>query len=241
MTTLLVLAVALMAQSPQGNVPAPSAETQPMSLADRAAAARKAAAERNHSASAKKDTDGPPELTSEQRGAVRGTQYVNDVLHCKLDLANEWEQLSAERVARDEEVARRFVNPDQPPSPYRVLWIGDAGGRNVAVSVVPVSPTMPSELGEIAARLKQISHAQLVKAENLVDETEPILLGDVKHKFAAFRLKYSIRGTPIVQSEQVTRSNGLLLMLTVTGSSDQDVAEALRSLNSRLSWTEARP
>jgi hypothetical protein len=240
MTTLLILAVALIAQTPQGNVPAPSAETQPMSLAERAAAARKAAAERNHAAGAK-DTDDPPELTSEQRGAVRGTQYVNDVLHCKLDLANEWEQLSAERVARDEETARRFVNPDQRPSPYRVLWIGDAGGRNVAVSVVPVSPTMPSELGEVAAKLKQVSRAQLAKAEDLVDETEPILLGDVKHKFAAFRLKYSIRGTPIVQSGQVTRSNGLLMMLTVTGSSDQDVAEALRSLNSRLSWTEARP
>jgi len=242
MTKVLVLAIALIAQSqqPNANAPAVSTETQPMSLAERAAAARKAAAERNHSAG-QKDTDGPPELTSEQRGAVRGTQYVNDILHCKLDLADEWKQLGAERVARDEETARRFVNPDQRPSPYRVLWIGDSGGRNVAISVVPVSPTIPSDLGEVAEKLKQVSRVQLVKAENLVDETEPILLGDVKHKFAAFRLKYAIQGTPIVQSGQVTRSNGLLMMLTVTGSSDQDVAEALRSLNSRLSWSEARP
>jgi hypothetical protein len=97
---------------------------------------------------------------------------------------------------------------------------------------------MPSELAEIAARIRQISHGQLAKAENLVDEIEPILLGDAKHKFAAFRLKYSIRGIPIVQSGQVTRSNGFLMTLTVTGSSDQDVAEALRSLNSKLTWTE---
>jgi len=99
---------------------------------------------------------------------------------------------------------------------------------------------LPSDLGEIVIKLRQISRAQLSKAENLIEGTEPVLLGDAKHKFAAFRLKYAVRGTQIVQSGQVTRTNGLLMLFTITGSSDQDVTEALHSLNSRLGWSEAR-
>ena len=241
MTKVLVLAIALLVQSPQpsANAPSPSAEAPPMSLAERAAAARKAAAERNH-ATQPKDTDGPPALTPEQRGTVRGKEYVNDALRFRIDLSSGWEALSSERMARDEEASRKFINPDERPSPYRVLWIGDAIGNNMALSVLPVSPDLPSDLGEIVIKLRQISRAQLSRAENLIEGTEPVLLGDTKHKFGAFRLKYSVQGKPIVQSGQVTRTNGLLMLFTITGSSDQDVTGALHSLNSRLSWSEAR-
>lgn len=239
MTKLLILAIALLAQPSLQNSQAPPAEAPPMSLAERAAAARKAAAERSHAARTNED-DGPPSLTAEQRGAVRGTQYVNDVLHCKIDLSGEWQELTAERMARSEAAGRKLVNPDQRPSPYRVLWIGDAQSRNVTISIVPASPTLPSDLGEVATKLKQISRAQLAKAENLVEETEPTLLGDSSHRFAAFRLKYSIQGVPLVQSGQVIRGKDLLMLFTVTGSSDQDVTDALRSLNSKLAWSDAR-
>jgi hypothetical protein len=237
MTKLLALAIALLAQLPQQNVQSSQGDAPPMTLAERAAAARKAAAERSHKADAN-DTDGPPALTAEQRGAVRGTQYVNDALRCKIDLSSQWQELSAERMARSEATARKFVNPDEQASPYRVLWIGDAQGRNVAISVVPVSPTMPAELGEISNKLKQIARAQLAKAENLVEDNEPAVLGDPKHKFAAFRLKYTIQGAPLVQSGQVTRRNGLLMLYTATGNSDQDVTEALQSLRTKLSWSD---
>jgi hypothetical protein len=238
MPKLLVLTIALLVQLPQQNVQSSQGDAPQMTLAERAAVARKAAAERGHKTN-ENDGDGPPALTAEQRGAVRGGQYVNDALRCKIDLSSQWQELSAERMARSEATARRLVNPDQQGgSPFRVLWIGDAQGRNVAISVIPVAPSMPSELGEIANKLKQNGRSQLANAENLVEETEPAKLGDVKHQFAAFRLKYTIQGTPLVQSEQVIRKNGFLMIYTATGSSDQDVTEALQSLKARLSWSD---
>jgi hypothetical protein len=211
-----------------------------MSLAERAAAARKATAARaNHGETS--HPDGPPPLTPEQRGTVRGNAYVNDALHVRITLT-EWQPLTAERMARDEDTAHRYVNPDeQTSSPYRVLWVGDSGGRNVALSVVPVPPETPKDLKQLNERMKKIAIRQLAMATELTESEEPFLLGDATHPFAGFRVTSTIHGKHLVQSGQEALVNGLLMSFTVTGDSDQDVSDALRSVKAALAWTKAGP
>lgn len=91
-----------------------------MSLAERAAAARKAAAERAYPRESSRP-DGPPPLTPEQRGTVRGNAYVNEALHFQIALTN-WQPLTEERIARDEDTARRLVNPDQRGRRHTVFY-----------------------------------------------------------------------------------------------------------------------
>src|SRR5262245_22891161 len=106
-----VFLVSGQAAQPQVNSGAQAA-TDPaqMSLAERAAAARKAAAERaNHGNTSR--PDGPPPLTPEQRGTVRGNAYVNDALHFRISLT-EWQPLTEERMNRAEDTGHQLVNPD---------------------------------------------------------------------------------------------------------------------------------
>jgi hypothetical protein len=236
MMTPIALVLALLAQS----TPSSPVEAPQMSLAERAAAARKAAVEKSHATS--KEADAPPALSREQRGEVRGSKYINDFLHFQIDLSNQWEPLNEERVARDEAIARRYINPDERSSPYRVLWIGDKAGRNVALSLVAAQGDLAtSDLNEVMLKFKKASRIQLARVENLVEGTEPVLLGDPGHKFRGFRFNYTVQGRQIVQSGQVTKKNGLLMLFAVTGSSHEDVREALLSLNARMVWSEIRP
>jgi len=234
----LVFALLLQSQSPQPNTaPQPSSTPpQEMSLAERAAAARKAAA-RHHAT----DTDGPPALTPEQKGTVRDGEYVNDLLQLRLNFSPEWQPFSDDRMARDEAIGRLYIDSSSRSSPYRVLWIGDNRGRNVSLSVVPVPPDLPSQLDEVASKFKQVSRQQLARVENLAEETEPVLMGDAQHKFAAFRFKFNVQDHNIVQSAQLTRTRGMLVLFTVTGSSDLDVTDALQSLKSKLTWAPLAP
>lgn len=202
-----------------------------MSLAERAAAARKAAAaERaNHGVDL-------PDLTPEQRGTLRGNAYVNDVLHFRVAL-KAWQPFTAARAARAEDTARRLVNTDEHASPYRVLWIGDNAGRNVALSVLPVPPEDSKTLKQINESMKKMAVRQLAMATEVTESEEPFLLGDTTHSFAGFRITETIAGRQIVQSSQVTLINGFLMMFTITADSDQDLADALRSFKASLAWT----
>ncbi len=65
-------------------------------------------------------------------------------------------------------------------------------------------------------------------------------MGDAAHKFAAFRYVFTLQGVQLVQSKQLIYINGFGLVFTVTGSSQQDVSDTLRKLNSRLTWTVAK-
>ena len=212
-----------------------SPDPSQMSLAERAAAARKASAEKaNRGASSR--SDGPPALTPEQRGTIQGNAYINNLLHFRVTL-KQWQPLSAERVARDEDTARRMVNPDDRPSPFRVLWIGDSAGRNVAISIVPIPPEAPKDLKQLNESMKKIAIRQLALATELTESEEPFLLGDGAHPFAGFRVAATIQGKQLVQSAQLTVINGMLMTFTVTADSDQDLSDALRSLKASLAWT----
>jgi len=211
-----------------------------MSLAERAAAARKAAAaERANHGETSRVVD-LPNLTPEQRGTVRGNAYVNDILHFRVAL-NQWQPLISERMARAEDTARRLVNPEDHASPYRVLWIGDNVGRNIALSVMPTPPDAPKDLKQINESMKKIAIRQLALATDVTESEEPFLLGNASHPFAGFRVTATIHGQQIVQSSQVTLVHGFLMSFTVTGDSDQDLSDALRSLKSSLAWTGTGP
>jgi len=242
LTIFLTLAFVLgiPAAQTQGNPGAqPPSDPSQMSLAERAAAARKASAARANRGESSRP-DGPPALTPEQRGTVQSNAYINNVLHFRIALT-EWKPLSEERVARSEDTARRLVNPDeQPSSAYRVLWIGDSAGRNIALSVVPVPPEAPKDLKQLNESMKKIAVRQLAQATELSESEEPFLLGDAAHPFAGFRVTATIHGKQLVQSEQLTLINGFLTTFTVTGNSDQDLSDALRSLKANLAWTTSR-
>ncbi len=208
-----------------------------MSLAERAAAARKATQMAHGQAPT--NPNAPPPLTPEQRGSVRGNQYINDFLHFRIDLGHEWEPLGAERVAASAEAARKYFDAGNGGSSFRVLWIGDSSGRTIVMSIVALPPDLPTDIDELAAGFKKIARAQLARTNNLQDASEPMLLGSPNHKFSAFRLSGNVQDKQIVQSVQLTRSNGFLLLFTVTGRSDEEVTQAVRFLNSSLAWSGA--
>ncbi len=242
LTHVFTLAFVLMGQAaqPQTDSAAPPAnDPSQMSLADRARAARAAAALKAGRAQSP-SPDAPPPLTPEQRGTVRGNEYINDLLHFRINLA-EWSPLNDDRVSLSETMARKYVDPDQRPSPYRVLWVGDRAGRTMILSIVAVPPDAPRDLDQLAAGMKRVAVAQLARAKDVQEHNEPLLLGDPAHKFAAFRVSSTFRDMQIVQSEQLTLSNGFLLGFVITGRSDQDVSDALRSLKASLAWTSTAP
>ena len=162
---------------------------------------------------------------------------MNAFLHFRIDLSPSWEPLDAERTAHSEAAARLYINPKERPSPYRVLWIGDKAGRNVALSVVPMPPDAPRDVERLVGRMKEVAAHQLASATDVRYSEESVLLGDSIHKFAAFRISATIRDTQLVQSLQMTLENGFLVTFTATGSSDQDTSEALQSLKKGLGWT----
>jgi hypothetical protein len=241
LTIFLTFAIVLgvPAAQTQGNPGAqPPSDPSQMSLAERAAAARKASAEKAHH-SENSRPDGPPPLTPEQRGTVQTNAYINNALHFRIAL-KQWQPLSEERVARSEETARQLVNPDAPSSPFRVLWIGDNVGRNVALSIVPMPPDAQKDLSKLNDGMKKIAVRQLAQATELSESEEPFLLGDGAHPFAGFRVTATIHGKQLVQSGQLTLIDGFLMTFTVTGDSDQDLSDALRSLKAALAWTTPR-
>jgi hypothetical protein len=72
------------AQSQASPTPQAAADPSQMSVAELAAASRKA-----HGG----DSAGPgsSQLTPEQRGFVRGTQYINSVFHLQISQPSQWE------------------------------------------------------------------------------------------------------------------------------------------------------
>jgi hypothetical protein len=242
LTIFLAYVIVLSGQTaqPQADSGTQAADPSQMSLAERAAAARKASAARANKGEPS-HSDGPPPLTPEQRGTVQGNVYVNDALHFRITLT-QWQPLSAERMAIDEDTARRLVNPEQPASsPYRVLWVGDNAGRNVALTVIPLPPQESKDIQQLNERMKKIAISQLATATELTESEESLLFGDATHPFAGFRVASIIHGQHLVQSAQLTLVNGLLMTITVTGKSEEDVSDALRSLKAALAWTKAGP
>jgi hypothetical protein len=225
------------AQAQAGSAAQTTTDPSQMSLAERAAAARKA---KTASAARSEDShsDGPSLLTPEQRGAIQGSSYVNNILELRIALG-QWQPLTADRAARSEETARLLVNPDERPSPFRVLWIGDNAGRNIAVAVVPIPANETRDLRQMNEAMKKIAVAQLARATDISQSDEPFLLSDATHTFAGFRTISTIQGKHLVQAMQMARIKGFLVSFTITGDSDSAVTEALRSLKTTMTW--ARP
>jgi hypothetical protein len=243
LTHVLTLAVALLAQAAQplaNSAQQPPTDPSQMSLAERAAAARKAASEKTNRSEAP-DAHTPPSLTREQRGSIQGSQYINDFLHLRIELG-EWEPLSADSIAYGRAMASRWV-PDRDSS-NRVLQVGDRAGRNLTLTLVPLRAHTSLQADDLGPGSKQIVLDQLALAKDLTnvrDYKEPVLLGNPAHRFAAFRVACNRGDTLIVQSTQLTIVNDFVLLFSVTGDSDQQVSDALTSLKAGLAWTAAKP
>jgi len=134
MVTMALLGQAT--QTPSNATQQPQTDPSQMSLSERAAAARKARA-------ADASPSDRPQLTPEQRGSVRGTKYLNDFFHFQIDLANQWEPLSAERIAASRAKVRELEAETgvHSSSAGTVLEMEDSLGRNVILTILP----MPSE------------------------------------------------------------------------------------------------
>jgi len=72
-----------------------------MSLAERAAAARRAHAGSHREAAA-------PALTPEQRGSVHGNKYINDFFHFEVSQPAQWELYSAGRMNVSEAIGNEY-------------------------------------------------------------------------------------------------------------------------------------
>lgn len=244
LTRVFTLAVALLVQTAQP--PAESAQQTPsdpsqMSLAERAAAARKVASENAHR-SAPGDTQIRPAPTVEQRGSIRGSQYVNDFLHFRIELGG-WEPLSADRIASSKALARRWV-PEEDDSPNRVLWVGDGADLTLSLTLLPLKQHTTLVADDLGPGTKKLVLDQMARAKdmtNVKDYNEPVPWGDPAHRFAAFRVSCTLHGSMRVQSTQLTIVNDFLLLFSVTGGSDQEVSDALRSFKAGLVWTAAKP
>jgi hypothetical protein len=244
LTHVFTLAVALLvqaAQPPTNFAQQPPADPAQMSLAERAAAARKAASENDHK-SAPPDTRNRTSLSPEQRGSIRGTAYVNDFLHFRIELGG-WEPLSAERLASSKALARRWV-PEENDSPNRVLSVGNGADLTLSLILVPLRQHSSLSADDLGPGTKQIVLDQLALAKdltNIKDYKEPVLWGDPTHRFAAFRVACTLHDSLRVQSTQLTIVNGFILLFSVTGDSDHEVSDALRSFKAALAWTDAKP
>ena len=228
----LMVAMVLLGQAAQtpSNVPRqqPIDPTQ-MSVAERAALARKIRA-------AEASPSGRPVLSPQQRGSVSGTQYVNDFFHFQIEMANQWERLSAECIGASRAKEREIEAETglHSSSTSNVLEMEDSLGRNVVLTILPLPADTPSDPEEIAVTLKKNLLAKLPAAK---EAQEPVFLRDAARQFAAFRYAFTLQGVQLVQSKQLILINGFGLVFTVTGRSEQDVTDTLRKLSSRLSWT----
>lgn len=212
-------------------VPANPSSTQgdpsQMSLAERAAAIRKTRQAQQSPAS--------PLLTPEQRGTIQEGKYSNAFFHFEITQPHQWTFYGAGQMNASEAVGRAALNLPSglSGSPSRVWGMGDGAGRNVLMSIAPMPADAPTDLNQLAAALKKFTFSQLPSAQA---SEEKILLGDAAHAFAAFRYAFSMNGVPLVQSVQLTRANGFLIVLTTTARSDEDVSDALRILSTNFSW-----
>ncbi len=217
----------------------PSAGPTEMSLAEKAAAARKDTPSRAHVTDSSMDV--PSLLTPEERGALRGSRYVNDRLHFQIELGNRWEPLTAERMALDEEIGRKYLSPQSGPARNRVLWVKDGTGCNFSASIVTLPPDAPTDVDQIADAAKQFAFSQLSQVPEIQGYAELVRLGDRTHRFGAFRLTFKVRSVSVMQSAQMTTTNGYLLLFLTTCRGDQTLSDALTSLKSSLTWTAAKP
>ena len=244
LTHVFTLAVALLvqtAQPPGDSAQQPPSDPSQMSLAERAAAARKVAAENAHR-STPSDTRIPPAPTVEQRGSIRGSQYVNDFLHFRIELGG-WEPLSAESIASSKALARRWV-PEEDDSRNRVLWVGDGADLTLSLTLLPLKQHTTLVADDLGPGTKKLVLDQMARAKDLInvkDYKEPVPWGDPGHRFAAFRVSCTLHGSQRVQSTQLTIVNDFLLLFSVTGDSDQEVSDALRSFKAGLVWMAAKP
>lgn len=199
----------------------------PMSLAERAAAIRKTRQTRQSPAS--------PLLTPEQRGAIQEGKYSNAFFHFEITQPRQWNFFSAGHMNVSEAAGRAALNLPSglSVSPSRVWGMGDGAGRNVMMTITPMPADAPADLNQLAAALKKFTFAELPSARG---SEEKVLLGDAAHAFAAFRYAFAINDAPMVQSVQLTRANGFLIVFTTTGGSDEGVSDALRTLGANLSW-----
>src|SRR5258708_15764334 len=217
---------------------APSAGPTEMSLAEKAAAARKDTSPRVHTTDSSMDV---PSLTPEERGALRGSRYVSDRLEFQIELGNRWEPLTAERMALDEETGRKYLSPQSGPARNRVLWVKDGTGCNFSASIVALPPDAPTDVDQIADVAKQFAFSQLSQVPEIQGYAELVRLGDRTHRFGAFRLAFKVRNISVTQSAQMTTTNGYLLLFLTACQGDQALSDALASLKSSLTWTAAKP
>ena len=214
-------------QAVPANPPSVGDASPPMSLAERAAAIRKTRQTRQSPAS--------PLLTPEQRGAIQEGKYSNAFFHFEITQPHQWTFYGAGQMNASEAVGRAALNLPSglSGSPSRVWGMGGGAGRNVMMSIVPMPADAPADLNQLAAALKKFTFSQLPSAQG---SEEKVLLGDAAHTFAAFRYAFSVNGVPLVQSVQLARANGFLIVLTTTARSDEDVSDALRTLSANFSW-----
>src|SRR5215831_3037599 len=144
---LVILAAALFGQTAQAQTSTasqPSVDPSQMSLAERAAAARK-----THSRTALN----APELTPEQRGLIQGTRYGNEFFGFQIDMSNQWHPLDALRKAASRAKAREVeaeIGAHDSSPEGNVLEVEDDVGGNVILTVAPLPPNAPRNTDEVA-------------------------------------------------------------------------------------------
>ena len=203
-----------------------------MSLAERAAAARKARA-------AKAASRELPPLTPEQRGSVQGSQYVNPFFHFRIEMEGEWEPITAEHKAESQAAAREIESSTglrAGAEENRPLWMDSPTGESVILSVHKLPPDAPTDQEQVIEAFKRVAFPAQVAAKIT---REPILIGDARHRFSAFRVSYTVRGVQLASGVQMILIDGYLLNFTITARSDEQVEKTLQALKSRMTWTDA--
>jgi hypothetical protein len=221
------------AQPQASPTPQPAADPSQMSVAELAAASRKA-----HGG----DPAGPgaPQLTPEQRGYVRGTQYINNFFHFQISQPSQWELYSAGRMNVSEAVGRAYLNLPGGirGSSNRAFGMGDGTGRTVTLAIMQLPPNAPSDPAQLAAALKMVIFAQIPSAK---ESAEDVSLSDPEHKFAAFRYTFTVRDVSVMESVHLTTVNGFVVSFTTAAGSNERLSDALRILKTNLAWTAVKP
>ena len=151
--------------------------------------------------------------------------------------------MSADTIAASKALARRWL-PEEDDSPNRVLSVGDGADLTLSLTLVPLNPHTSLEADDLGPGTKKIVLDQMASAKDLInvkDYKEPVPWGDPGHRFAAFRVSCTLHGSMRVQSTQLTIVNDFVLLFSVTGSSDQEVSDALRWFKAGMAWTAAKP
>lgn len=151
--------------------------------------------------------------------------------------------MSADRIASSRALARRWV-PEEDDSPNDVLRVGDGADLTLSLTLLPLKQHTTLVADDLGPGTKKLVLDQMARAKdmtNVKDYKEPVPWGDPAHRFAAFRVSCTLHGSMRVQSTQLTIVNDFLLLFSITGGSDQEVSDALRSLKAGLAWTAAKP